>query len=242
MKPDNIFFNIYRFGNNFRHCLFLLIILLFASCGTGRNAVSRGKYNQQKGKEKIELPQSKITHDNYPSIDKNRRAIVDEARSWLGTKYQYGGHSKKGTDCSGLVMEVYLKIINLKLPRASWEQQAFCQVINFDALRPGDLVFFSPGGKYQVSHVGIYIGNNQMIHASPSRGVMISNLAENYFQRNYHSSGLVRQLKNTKLPQTEQVNIRDTETPIRKAGEISLDDLNRILDQKTDSILSSFMD
>ncbi|MCC8174893.1 MAG: C40 family peptidase [Bacteroidales bacterium] len=120
-------------------------------------------------------------------------AIVKEARRWLGTKYRYGGHSRKdGTDCSGMVMEIYDQVCKVKLPRSSREQQAFCKGINRKDLKVGDLVFFctSKDAK-KVSHVGIYIGNGKIIHSSASKGVVESSIDEPYYIRTYHSSGRV---------------------------------------------------
>lgn len=207
--------------------------LILWSCGTGRNAVTRG----QKTTEISTTTSPAVTHTkprqdttiSRKDVNKARASVINEAKNWLGTKYIYGGHSKAGTDCSGMIMEIFLKVINLKMPRSAWEQQEFCEIISFNSLQPGDLVFFSPGGKYRVSHVGIFIGNNEMIHASASRGVIISNLNENYFKRNYHSAGKVKQLG-------ESLN-KNSNRP--SAIEVNLEDLEKVLNQKTDSILSS---
>lgn len=96
--------------------------------------------------------------------------IVKEARKWLGTKYVYGGKTRKGTDCSGMVMVVYEQVTGIKLPRDSHSQQAFTEHIKRRDLTPGDLVFFaSKAGGSRIGHVGIYIGQGQFIHASSSR-------------------------------------------------------------------------
>ena len=168
--------------------------------------------------------------------------IVREAYTWLGTKYVYGGHSKSGTDCSGMVMEVFLKVLNLKLPRSSQEQQAYCRPIERNCLLPGDLIFFCPGTKNQVSHVGIYIGDNNMIHASASQGVMVSNIYENYFVRHYHSSGHVDGLDNgNSEPRSVSSSLSSTPLPTSSRS-IHIDDLEKVLETKTDSILSIYMD
>lgn len=123
---------------------------------------------------------------------KKEKELIKEAKKWLGTKYKYGGHSKLGTDCSGFVMEVYKSVYDFKLPRTSRDQQEFCKRIKKSQLKIGDLVFFATGKKKgKVSHVGIYIGNGQFIHASSSKGVIISEMDQNYYVRTYHSSGRV---------------------------------------------------
>ncbi|MDE6199387.1 MAG: C40 family peptidase [Muribaculaceae bacterium] len=117
-------------------------------------------------------------------------ALVAEAARWLGVPYKYAGNDKKGVDCSGLTSQVFLKTLNVKMPRSSREQQQWCTNIKKENLQPGDLVFFATGSnRNRVSHVGIYIGNGDIIHASSSRGVIISNLGETYYLSRYHSSG-----------------------------------------------------
>lgn len=125
-------------------------------------------------------------HYDTPQIG----ALVAEAARWLGVPYKYAGNDKKGIDCSGLTSQVFLKTLNVKMPRSSREQQQWCINIRKENLQPGDLVFFATGSdRNRVSHVGIYIGSGDIIHASSSRGVIISNLTENYYLKRYHSSG-----------------------------------------------------
>ncbi len=117
-------------------------------------------------------------------------ALIEEAVRWLGVPYKYGGNDKHGVDCSGLTSQVFLKSLNVKMPRTSREQQQWCDNIKKDNLLPGDLVFFATGSnRNRVSHVGIYIGNGDIIHASSSRGVIVSSLGETYYMKRYHSSG-----------------------------------------------------
>lgn len=117
-------------------------------------------------------------------------ALVEEAARWIGVPYRYAGNDKGGVDCSGLTSQVFLKTLNVKLPRNSAEQQRWCKGISKENLQPGDLVFFATGSnRDRVSHVGIYVGNGDIIHASSSRGVIVSNLGEKYYTARYHSSG-----------------------------------------------------
>lgn len=156
--------------------LLLLSFALLTGCGTPRQSTNSPA----------------TSHYDKKLTSAQEGELVQEAKKWLGTKYRYGGHSRSGTDCSGMVMEVYRKVCDVKLPRSSREQCDFCKKIKRDELRRGDLVFFSTGkGKSTVSHVGLYIGDGEIIHASSSRGVIVSRLDERYFQRAYHSSGRV---------------------------------------------------
>lgn len=156
--------------------LFVMSLTLLTGCGSSRTSADR----------------QSVSHYNKKLTPAQERELVKEAKKWLGTKYRYGGHSRSGTDCSGMIMEVYKKVCDVKLPRSSREQRDFCKNIKRNDLRKGDLVFFSTGkSKSTVSHVGLYIGDGEIIHASSSRGVMVSRLDERYFQRAYHSSGRV---------------------------------------------------
>ncbi len=126
-------------------------------------------------------------------------AIVAEARRWIGTKYKYGGYTRKGTDCSGLVWTIYQDVADIKLPRNSVKQFECCTPLRREELSPGDLVFFNTAGNgTRVGHVGIYIGNNSFIHASSSKGVRISTFDEPYYARTYNRGGRVPGIRTTR--------------------------------------------
>jgi len=109
--------------------------------------------------------------------------IVRIATGFLGRPYQPSGTGSNGFDCSGLVSRVYAEA-GRTLPRTSYGQYQAGTSVSRASLVPGDLVFFqtvSPGP----SHVGIYVGNGQFIHASYSRGVVVSSMDEAYFRDRY---------------------------------------------------------
>ncbi len=115
-----------------------------------------------------------------------RNAIVDTAKRFLGLPYSRGGSSPdEGFDCSGLTMTVY-RLNGLNLPHSSHKQYKAGTLINKNQLLMGDLVFFATSIGSKVSHVGIYIGNNQFIHAPGKRKrVRTDSLSNSYFVRNY---------------------------------------------------------
>ncbi len=115
---------------------------------------------------------------------KNR--LMDQYASWKGVRYRLGGDTKKGIDCSGFVQRTFREQFGLELPRSTWEQQETGKSISRTSLRTGDLVLFRAGSTGR--HVGIYIGNNQFVHASTSSGVMISNLDEPYWKKRYNEA------------------------------------------------------
>lgn len=108
---------------------------------------------------------------------------------WRGTPYCYGGSSKKGTDCSGFTSNVYKEIYKKEIPRVSRDIYANSMPIGKYALYEGDLVFFATSGGTKITHVGVYLWDGYFAHASSSKGVMISNLRQGYYQRTFVSGG-----------------------------------------------------
>jgi cell wall-associated NlpC family hydrolase len=98
---------------------------------------------------------------------------------WRGTPYRMGGLSKKGVDCSGMVYLAYKDIVGQYLPRTVMGQKILGQEIKRHELKIGDLVFFKVTPRVQ--HVGIYVGDNNFLHASTKKGVKISSLNNVYW-------------------------------------------------------------
>lgn len=109
--------------------------------------------------------------------------LYKQYREWKGTRYQFGGMSKRGIDCSALVLLTYRDHMGIQLPRTTRYQARAGKAIKRNQLRTGDLVFFKTGRRGR--HVGIYIENGQFLHASVSRGVTISHLSEHYWNSRY---------------------------------------------------------
>ena len=115
-----------------------------------------------------------------------RAALVRTARRFLGVPYRWGGtDAAAGFDCSGLTLVCY-RLNGLNLPRVSRSQFRSGHRVSRAQLRQGDLVFFATHGGKRVSHVGMYIGHGQFIHA-PRTGktVRVANLANPYFARTF---------------------------------------------------------
>ncbi len=102
---------------------------------------------------------------------------------WRGTPYVDGGMSASGIDCSGYTVLAYRDLFNLSLPRTAGEQAESGREITKAALKSGDLVFFNTGRSKK--HVGIYLADDQFIHASLSKGVTLSSLDDSYWQEKY---------------------------------------------------------
>ncbi len=111
-----------------------------------------------------------------------------EANRWLGVKYRKGGTDRTGIDCSGLTAQMYLAVAGVALPRTTQDQSRCGILVSRKDLRPGDLIFFSTSKKQSVDHVGIYLGDTRFVHASPSKGVVVSSLLQDYYVQRYHSA------------------------------------------------------
>ena len=132
-----------------------------------------------------------VTKTNSPNTtsNKNVTSVVDYAKTFEGVRYKYGGTTKKGMDCSGLVYTAFKKE-SISLPRTTRDLSKTGNWIDVDDVQEGDLLFFATKkNSRKVNHVGIVTtartGYVEFIHASTSKGVMISNLAERYWYLSY---------------------------------------------------------
>lgn len=122
---------------------------------TAQGSSDQGKNNSQSGGNTATKPQ-KVS---------NGQAVVNYAAQFVGNPYVYGGSSlTNGADCSGFVMSVYAAF-GISLPHSSSALRSVGYGVSLDAIQPGDIVCYS-------GHVGIYAGNNTLLHASsPSSGI-----------------------------------------------------------------------
>ncbi len=112
-------------------------------------------------------------------------ALLDQAKSYLGTRYRYGGTSRGGIDCSGFTSTVY-RSQGIKIPRTAMQQSKVGKSVSKSDLKKGDLIFFKTNRGTRVNHVGMYIGNGQFIHASSGGGrVKTDSLTGGYYERRY---------------------------------------------------------
>ena len=116
----------------------------------------------------------------------NGQAIVNKAKQYLGVPYVYGGASPSGFDCSGLVYYV-LKSLGYSPYRTPADQYRQGTYVSKENLQPGDIVFFANTYASGISHVGIYAGNGQFIHAPNSRSVVsYADLTSGYWANHYY--------------------------------------------------------
>ncbi|TNH04979.1 endopeptidase [Testudinibacter sp. TR-2022] len=157
----------------------ILLILAIATVTACSNSGSHMSSQAQEGRIRTNLPENignGVTLDQFAKLH-------DFYNNWQGVRYRMGGTTKQGIDCSAFVLNAFDRAFGMSMPRSTAEQRHVGSKINKSELEFGDLVFFRKN-----NHVGIYIGNNQFIHASTSQGVTTSSLSENYWARNYTQS------------------------------------------------------
>ena len=154
----------------------------------GKYIVIDEKNNEFEIKEEhIELRKrrEKVSRGASSKRDESVGRLIETARKELGKPYIYGSSGPKGYDCSGFTSYVFSSTLGIKLNRSSIDQAKNGVEVSRENLLPGDLVFFKTTGA-RIGHAGIYIGNNEMIHASSGRRVvMISSLDEAYYKTRY---------------------------------------------------------
>lgn len=165
-------------GRLYRLLLPALLLLCLSSCHT---SAPRLDYRAL-ARASIRLGMDIGPNDNH--------LLYLTAAEWIGTPYRSGGHSKGGTDCSGLAGEIYRKVYRMRLPRSTGEQMKACRKVARRKLKEGDLVFFHNGkSRKKVTHVGIYLKDGRFVHASTSQGVIVSSLDEDYWHRCWMRGG-----------------------------------------------------
>ncbi|HEY5570314.1 MAG TPA: NlpC/P60 family protein [Bacteroidales bacterium] len=130
-----------------------------------------------------------IRHSEVTFIkDKQLRKVVDE---WIGVPYRYGGNSKSGIDCSGLVKVILANVYGLEPNIRTAE--GYCKASNKirkSKLKEGDLVFFSVP-KPTDFHVGVYLGKDKFVHATTSKGVRIDDMNFPYYEESFYQGGRI---------------------------------------------------
>ncbi len=155
----------------------LTLVLLFSLLFTGCFSTTNSTYT----KKQINI-NSLYTQDTYNNINISK-ALINHFKSWEGTPYKYAGNSKQGVDCSYFVQNTLKETLNIKIPRTTKYQSKTGLQINKHNLKTGDLIFFLTGK--QKRHVGIYLNDGHFMHASTSKGVIISRLDNPYWSKHY---------------------------------------------------------
>ncbi|EGU35673.1 lipoprotein NlpC [Vibrio sp. N418] len=127
--------------------------------------------------------QSELSPDITAYHQQLKSEFLDVFQIWKGTPYRLGGSSLKGVDCSAFVQTAYQRAAQLNLPRTTKYQVQVGEEIAYEQANVGDLVFFKTSRTTR--HVGVYLGQNQFMHASTSKGVIISRMDNPYWAGNF---------------------------------------------------------
>jgi len=137
--------------------------------------------------DKPTSPDEPDDYDNKPPSQIDRVLMGRIIDDYLGTPYQNGGSSINGIDCSGLIRTMYYEYDGRSLPPDVRRMYRAGTIIERDELMFGDLLFFAFGTRGP-NHAGMFIGNGRFVHASESRGVIISTLDETTYAQSYHGA------------------------------------------------------
>ena len=121
-----------------------------------------------------------------------RTAVVAKVKTYIGCPYKTGTTGPDTFDCSGLILSVFQDAAGIQLPRSAKAMYAAVKIVPLEEIEEGDLVFFKTTGDGSISHVGIYIGRKQFIHAASdgsNTGVIVSSLSEKYYKNCYAAVG-----------------------------------------------------
>jgi cell wall-associated NlpC family hydrolase len=183
--------------------------MLFASCSGPKKATATRSHKNthanraESATKKVDIsPKDAVVELEVPTempdeIDKAAETkadkVISTARTFIGTPYKYGGMTRSGMDCSGLLINSFTAV-KVSLPRSSEAQSKVGTEIKMHDLQPGDLVFFATGNKKnQITHVGLITDvrakdDIKFIHASSSLGVVETNLFAEYYQKRFRAA------------------------------------------------------
>jgi len=121
-----------------------------------------------------------------------RGRVITAAKKYESVPYRYGGMTKSGLDCSGLICLSFKDALNVALPRSASALHTWSESIPLEKAQPGDLLFFKTDNTGKITHVALYLGDRRFIHSAssgPNTGVIYSTLDERYWARNFAGAG-----------------------------------------------------
>lgn len=185
-STENLLNSITNLNNNSLYSSDLSSLATLLGCiNSNRINVNVGTTNTVENIE-ISVEDSEKTESLSNSISETKMdKAIELLKEQVGKKYVWAASGPDTFDCSGLTQYIYKEALGKDIPRVSYAQSEYGKAIDKEDLQVGDLVFFDTMNKGRVSHVGMYIGNNQFIHASNSKdGVKISTLS-GYYEKTY---------------------------------------------------------
>jgi probable lipoprotein NlpC len=168
-----------------------MLSTVFYSCKSSRTSKAKSSHSRTASSRKSTYAKPSRPSVKAPaSVDASAatETVIETARSFIGTPYKYGGTTRKGMDCSGLLFTSF-KAVDINIPRTSQEQASMGKSVRTSDIQPGDLVFFTEKkGSNRISHVGLVTEVRDsdeiiFIHSTNSRGVMEDNLFSAYYHK-----------------------------------------------------------
>ncbi|MEJ2163185.1 MAG: C40 family peptidase [Robiginitalea sp.] len=177
-----------------KYGIILALLLLTGSCGLVKKKTSYSdtrRVHVDAGDIPDGKPAAEINRESAPALPKNTKAeaVIESALEYTGTRYKYGGTTRKGMDCSGLLYVSFLEN-DIPFPRSSYNMADEGKRVKLSQIQKGDLLFFKTkrGGK-KVNHVGLVVDVEdeeiKFIHSTTSRGVIVSSLREGYWNYSF---------------------------------------------------------
>jgi len=172
--------------------LVLLLIISFSSCKSSKRTKERKTPSTKIVTQKSKKENSKTVSSENASNKSKADNIIDYAKQFEGIRYKWGGTTKSGMDCSGLVFESF-KSYNVLLPRISRDMARKGNKIQLKKVIKGDLLFFKTGNRRNyINHVGLIVdiidNDIKFIHATTGKGVIISGLNETYWLKAFYEA------------------------------------------------------
>lgn len=166
----------------------VLVFGFFTSCHSHKKNTETGnKETAHVSSARIKTVATALGVSEKEVRDKKLYEFISD---WYGVPYKYGGCTKAGTDCSCLTINLYSTVYHKQLPRSADDMAKACSKVKSSKAEEGDMVFFKINSK-MVSHVGVVLKNNKFVHASTSKGVLISDLNDAYYKKFFYCFGRI---------------------------------------------------
>ncbi|MEJ7693583.1 NlpC/P60 family protein [Daejeonella sp.] len=179
---------IFNLRNKTLFIFLVLATLLYSSCKSKKILTDASKSRS--------VTSGSLTERYASLLDVREKELGNEKLyrfidSWMGVPHRSGGMDKKGVDCSGFTTILEKEIFNRAVPRTAKSMAESVKRKYEDDLEEGDLVFFDFQGQ-KFSHVGVYLHNNKFVHASTSKGVIISDLKDPWYYKYFSRAGSIK--------------------------------------------------
>lgn len=161
------------------------------------------------------------------SPEEQRTMFIDQCKAYLGTPYKYGGISKTGMDCSGLIFTSAKQSLGIKLPRRAEDLYNSTERLEKEQLQPGDFLFFKAANT--VNHAAVYLGDGEFIHSAsdgPKTGVIISKMTDSYWDTTFVGCGKFLPVAShperigKSFPKKEEAEVVQAEPPVQAKPEV----------------------